>query len=784
MSSSTSLKRDLALGLRLAASGGRDGWLRNALTALGIGLGVTLLLLCSSIPHMLQAHNGRGDARHPSEVSLSGTYNGVRKGPDTLVVAAISTEFDGREVDGYLVQPDDLSGHPPVPPGLHFVPGAGEMAVSPALKSLLDSPRGHLLHDRLPYHVAETIGRSGLLGPDELYFYAGRADLAESKAPQIQRIDHIGVSGAEEGYGPALSLLILVAFVALLMPVGIFIANAVRVGGERRDRRLAALRLVGADTIMIRRIAAGETLFGTLLGLVLGGVLFVQMRAHAGAVTLFDLTFFPSDVTPAAAFTVLIVVLVPVSAVLVTLHAMRGVTVDPLGVVRNTTPVRKRVWWRLLLPVVGAGLLIPSFGKTGASQEPIGEAEIIAGTALLLVGVTLIIPWVVETAVRRLSGGSIPWHLAVRRVQMGAGASGRMVGGITAAVAGAIALQMLFAAVQTQSTQSTTNDVTRAQLQVTSYPHDGHQAISTLETFQRTRGVASAIGLTTEQAVPEHSSAQVGDAEQSVGLTVGDCRSLREVVSVPDCTDGDVYIVPDPQADKDVSFQPKAGEQITLGEDKTKVVYRVPSAARSASPRQDPLGQTRYGIFATPKAFDIGLLNEPSVEFLIQVDPAVAGASDTVRTIAAVTDPMSTVIDLKTTKIDHKFDAVSRAIFAGAAGVIVLIGIGMLISTQEQLRERRALVAYLTAIGMRRVTLGGSILLQTAIPLALGLAVSAVGGSALGFALQAMVGVQQHIYWGVVATAVGSGAAIAMLMLLFSLPLLWRLARPDGLRTE
>ena len=52
------------------------------------------------------------------------------------------------------------------------------------------------------------------------------------------------------------------------MPVAVFIAAAVRFGGEARDRRLAALRLVGADRAATVRVAAGESALGALAGLV------------------------------------------------------------------------------------------------------------------------------------------------------------------------------------------------------------------------------------------------------------------------------------------------------------------------------------------------------------------------------------------------------------------------------------------------------------------------------------------------------------------------------------
>src|SRR5690606_19541356 len=119
------------------------------------------------------------------------------------------------------------------------------------------------------------------------------------------------------------------------MPVAVFIAAAVRFGGERRDRRLAALRLVGSDSRMTRRIAAGEALGGSLLGLVLGTVFFLIGRQAAGSVEVLGTSVFPSYLTPTPALAALVAVAVPAASVLVTLLTLRGVVIEPLGVVRT-----------------------------------------------------------------------------------------------------------------------------------------------------------------------------------------------------------------------------------------------------------------------------------------------------------------------------------------------------------------------------------------------------------------------------------------------------------------
>lgn len=160
----------------------------------------------------------------------------------------------------------------------------------------------------------------------------------------MTRIDHFGEPlGPPDKLDPVLLLLIIVVFVVLLLPVGVFIAAAVRFGGERRDRRLAALRLVGSDSRMTRRIAAGEALSGAVLGLAFGTVFFLLARQLAGSVEIFGKSVFPSYLNPTPALAALVAVAVPAAAVLVTLLALRGVVIEPLGVVRAAKPARRRL---------------------------------------------------------------------------------------------------------------------------------------------------------------------------------------------------------------------------------------------------------------------------------------------------------------------------------------------------------------------------------------------------------------------------------------------------------
>lgn len=216
---------------------------------------------------------------------------------------------------------------------------------------MLKTSDGALLRERLDGPVSEIIGVPGLVGPGELLFYLGSDTLAKNGPDdyRVERVTGFGYDADREGLDPVLMLMVVLTFVALLMPVAVFIATAVRFGGERRDRRLAALRLVGADSRMVRRIAAGEALAGSLVGLVLGTGFFAVGRSLVASVSLQQRSVFPGDLDPAPWLAVLVALAVPAAAVAVTLFALRGVVIEPLGVVRTARPSRRRIWWRLLL---------------------------------------------------------------------------------------------------------------------------------------------------------------------------------------------------------------------------------------------------------------------------------------------------------------------------------------------------------------------------------------------------------------------------------------------------
>ncbi|MFD5325631.1 FtsX-like permease family protein [Streptomyces sp. NPDC127092] len=775
--------RDLALGARLAVTGGRGGRLRTALTATGIGLGVALLLVAASMPEMLFQREVRESAR-----SVDASEPVERPGPETFLYADQSTLYRGDTITGLLLRPE--GDRPAVPPGAAKVPAPGEMLVSPALRELLDSPDGALLRERLPYEITGTLGKAGLIGPAELRYVAGTDALTTDD--HGGRGTRYGWSVPGEPMNAFLLLLVVIACVVLLLPVLVFVATAVRFGGEQRDRRLAALRLVGADTAMTRRIAAGESLAGALLGLALGAGFFAAARQLAGTVRIWDVNAFPSDVSPVPWLAAVIVATVPVSAVLVSLVALRGVTIEPLGVVRTATPKPRRLLWRLLLVAAGAAVLVPSAGGVEVNGTEINTAGIASGATLALVGLTTLLPWLVEALVKRLSGGPVAWQLATRRLQLSSGTAARAVSGIVVAAAGAIALQMLFQAMQNDFMRPTNMDTARAQLETRVDARSADDARRAIDALSRTKGVTSVAG-TIESNVWRPGPLKKGeDFAPITEIAVGDCASLKEFARLPSCTDGDVFVVlthgADGPDDSWVAETARPGARVALRDPHTHKggpvpTWRIPESARTVDARPDPMGRTRFGVMATPKAVDAGRLDSPEAEAMIRLDPAVPDAAEHVRNKVAALDPLTRVRTLQDLERDAQFSSVRTGILVGATLTMLLVAVSLLVTTLEQLRERKRLLSSLVAFGTRRSTLGWSVLWQTAVPITLGLALAVTGGLALGLVLLRMIGKQVEDWWVFLPVA-GVGAALIALVTALSLPLLWRLMRADGLRTE
>lgn len=743
---------DLALGVRLAIGGGLTSGTaiaRLLLGTIGVGVAVTVLLFAAAANHAIAERDGRQLGVVAVDVPVAGVT--------PLSVRESGTSFRGADISVRYVHATGATA--PVPPGLDRVPAPGETVLSPALAALLRSDEGTLLRPRFPGPVAGTIGQAGLVNPDDLRAYVG-ADASL----QGERVYSFGAPAEADGLDPGLLALLLIGIVSLLAPVFVFVATSARIAGAERDRRLAALRLVGSDLPQVRRIAAAESLVPAVTGLALGAGAFLLLRQLAPSVRVRDGSLFVSDVSPPWPLVVAVVVVVPALSVLSSLLALRGTAIEPLGVVRRAKPVRRRLWWRLI--PVGAGVAVLCTLSLRAESR-LTTAFVAAGVTCLLVGVPALLPWLLERTVARMSGGRPAFQLAVRRLQLDSGTPARVVAGLAVVLAGAIAVQSLLTGQAREFDPGPLPTRDDTWLTVGADPATAAAVTAALATVP---GV-SAPHLTRSVDLRD------ADPNTTVSLGIADCATWRTLAGLQDCRDGAVYV--DRTADVPIHTGQSYVASYFDGSEHSVGTWTAPDVI--------PADTHDLGVMATPGAVAGLDLSRVWANGDIRATSHDPDFAEVVRnTLAPFGWHASVYVEdpVRLTDSQRSYLAIRAGLLAGSVFTLLLAGVSLLVLGLEQLRERRRTIAMLAATGVPVRVLARSVVWQNAIPLLLGIATAVVTGIGLSALGARLTNATFTVDWLAVGVLSATAAALVLLVTTVTLPSLRGAARLASMRTE
>ncbi|MGW5050941.1 FtsX-like permease family protein [Actinokineospora sp. NPDC004072] len=754
-------RSDLLIGVRLAVGGGRTSMARFVLSSIGVGIAVVVLLMAASAGTVAANRDARG--------SLSATDLNPVAGVDPTLVVWDGTAFRGERINVKRVRA--AGPNSPVPPGLPRMPAADEMYVSQALADLLADPDSALLKPRFPQRVVGVLPAEVVADPYDLLAYTGlRADYADEGVSEVYKF---GVP-SDQSIPPEFLLVLLLGVVALLVPVFIFVASSTRIAGAERDRRLAALRLVGGDSRQVRRIAAAEALVSALAGMVLGAIGFVLLRPVAASVRLMGVGVYEFDVVPNWWLVGVIAVAVPVLAVLTAQTALRRTIIEPLGVVRFSRPVRRRVAWRLLLVAAGAVLLL---WNTGDENSDLWAVRIATGATLMLVGVPVLLPVVVERVVSRLRGGPPSWQLAVRRLQLDSGTSARVIGGVAVVLAGAIALQALLvsqaSAVGLDAAEQAEEDSSIARSWV-----DREREAAVTGLISGVEGVEWVARFTGADIAADVSGSN------TLSVSIGTCADIERVFQVVDCTDGEVFAYPGTTSRP--GFTPGqsamsvdwAGEKmVSLG------TWTIPQQVRELA-----TGDISFGadLIATPKAAPPQPADR-GVSLRIKLDPDQPDAIEHLRNAAFGNLSTDVYLDSEMssrTDEQENFLTIQRGLLIGSVFTLMLAGVSLLVLAVEQIRERRRPLAVLAASGVPTGAIARSLLWQIGVPIGLGVLVALGTGVGLAALVNRLTNDPLLIDWAGVGVMTAAAAVLGLLVCLVTLPFLRSATRVESLRTE
>jgi hypothetical protein len=739
----------ISLGLSLIAGGGRRAAIRFTLIVAGVAAGTVFLLGALAI----------GPARDRADARVRERQGAVGAPPSDHRPALLWAPWQagpswigGRELE--VVEVAVTGAGAPRPLGAARTPRPGEVFVSPALGRLLRSDRGRIYRLRFPGRIGGTLGRPVLHDPGELVAMVGMPPGRLSGATRIT--DWRAAEPAPEmqsGNTFNRRLVYLLAALGVLIPIGVFVAASTRIGATTRERRFAAMRLVGATPRQIALAAAIEAAAAALLGGGAGLIAALLLRTRAADVAIAGYSTFPADLAPPLWQVGAVLVATPAIAAAAAVGSMRRVAVTPLGVSRRQTPGRPGA--RRLVPLAVSWVELAWAVQVGDRLTEDGKLVALgAGFAGVILGIVVAGPWLVAALAGAVAGGARgPGALiAGRRLQASPGTAFRAIGGAVLGVFAATAV-LVYLPSEEHWTQAGAHVVSSAG----PTPVDASvQVFRNGEPYARVRELGRTLA-----GVPGV-EAQRPTAETPAGraLFAGCAAASRVLHESLRCPGHGVLV--------DESTAPQVGNGITIRGIRTTVgghfrangpvTVVAPPVAVPPPPRPSGWVLATDGTLATAQRIRAAATASGLMEAVETAAP------DTVS--ATVADPLRRQAELV------------------LALMLAIAGCSLVVMMVEGVLERRRELAILAAAGTRPRSLRSATALEVLVPLGVASVASCAVGVLVTATLLRVRGIGLVVPWLALGELLAAAAVVGGLVLAVGLPVLGRAIRADNLRTE
>jgi hypothetical protein len=738
------------LGLRFLLGAGRRGLVRLGLMVLGTMLAVWCLLVALAFPSILHARQDRAAGRTP----VSAVDPGARRGWWDEVTRPVR----GQMLDElFLVAEGEQT---PTPPGLERVPHLGEAFVSPGFDRALSVDPG--ARAIFPYTVVGLISPDGLVSPDELFAVVGtsRYDLPSGG----HALAGFGIRGRPEVDLASGDLRLLqLAFACLVgIPLAVFFTVVARLSAASRDRRLAALRLIGMSQRQTRRVSSIESLIVAVVGSAFGLGIYALTQARLASAGIGRLKWFPSDAGPTASVVLVCALGVPILSATVSTLASRPAVRYALAFRRQNPPKRPSPW--RLLPL-GVGLAVLVGLLIASSSLPAGTGlkspgPLIMTAAIISTGVGLGLSfqvlgiWVAQilaTRTRRI------WAmLGTRRLMFEPSSSTRVVSGLVIVVFG-----MGFATGLQRDARAAAAPLGRYefyQLDAQAVPSVAREQLFAVKDVR-----ASLVSVASVVTAP--SSGGEGAQPVEPGATVGfaTCADISVFLEhvIQGCADGVPYRLAPIEGGVEI---PKSGTTFHFPIDNSD----APRTFTLAVPdRTLPIHLLDFIALGSSLLFPPDQLPDKTIPESASIDLASdsnpAAVSSVIEGITGLA-PLAQVRLLNDDLVTRHHSEVFQSLLNVALTLGFIIGIlAFIVAALDRAVERRSNLVSLAIVGVPRGTLRAAQTVQILLPLSVGTFVAITTGKLVEQVTVGVGGYVRNWTWGGPLLALAAGSAAAAL---------------------
>lgn len=421
---------------------GRGNWNRQALTTAAVALGMLMVLMFMAGINALEAR-----AKHISwrsnffVTSISGQpIEGVA--PLRAQVAVGSDLDKWQQEDITTVSMRATGSNSPQLPGLSM-PQEGEYYVSRGLAETMRLPEGESIGERFGNKQIGIIPDELSTSPDALEVIRGMSaqEAAGAGVTDIYRFP----SKAEVAsrYSGQMGVILIFGATLLLFPIIVFISIATQLGSAQREKRYAALRLIGATRRQVVRIIAVESLSAAVVGVVVGSLAYLAILPLMAGYEFEGMRFWQNDLTVPAGKYLFAVGLTLAFCLLTNWWSMRHVQLSPLGVVRAQNTTGQPRIWRLLPLIPGAAVFIwlalphgRAWFSENLPENGMPLLVLMIGLVSMMFGLILSGPWFTSVLSRLVARRtqSATTLLATKRISIQAKRVFRSVSGVVLAL--------------------------------------------------------------------------------------------------------------------------------------------------------------------------------------------------------------------------------------------------------------------------------------------------------------------------------------------------------------